>query len=114
MIGTDAATGRALAGQDHLAQSIRDILTTPIGSQALARDYGSRLDDLLDAPLVPATIADAKAAILDALDRWEPRAQVLALRLAAAPGAAGRAVLDLYYRVLTDDGETVALEGVLL
>ncbi|MCP5230660.1 MAG: GPW/gp25 family protein [Burkholderiaceae bacterium] len=114
MIGTDAATGRALAGQDHLAQSIRDILTTPIGSQALARDYGSRLTDLLDAPLVPATIADAKAAILDALDRWEPRVQVLALRLVTAPSAAGRAVLDIYYRVLTDDGETVALEGVLL
>ena len=48
MLGMDAKTGRRLEGDDHLRQSIADILTTPIGSRVLRRDYGSMLLDLID------------------------------------------------------------------
>jgi phage baseplate assembly protein W len=43
MIGLNAANGQALSGLDHLRQSIRDILTTRIGTRVMRRDYGSRL-----------------------------------------------------------------------
>ena len=45
--GMDASTGQPLTGSAHLVQSIRDILTTPIGSRVMRRDYGSRLPALL-------------------------------------------------------------------
>src|SRR3546814_12586651 len=43
MIGVDRATGQRLDGNDHLAQSIGDILSTPIGTRVMRRDYGSML-----------------------------------------------------------------------
>lgn len=73
MIGMDRHTGAPLEGQDHLAQSIADILTTPIGTRVLRRDYGSRVPDLIDAPLNGQTIVQVYAATADALDKWEPR-----------------------------------------
>ncbi len=51
MRGTDANTGKALSGLEHLRQSVRDILTTPIGTRVMRREYGSQLYALIDAPL---------------------------------------------------------------
>ncbi|EOA7053639.1 baseplate assembly protein, partial [Escherichia coli] len=48
MIGIDSATGRYLHGNEHLRQSVTDILSTPVGSRVLLREYGSRLFSLLD------------------------------------------------------------------
>ena len=67
MRGMDANTGRALSGVDHLKQSVRDILTTPIGSRVMRRDYGSRLFDLIDNPGNPETVADIVAESAQAL-----------------------------------------------
>ena len=73
MIGMNAATGRQLSGFEHLRQSVRDILTTPLGSRVMGRDYGSRLFELVDAPLNGATLTRMYAATYQALKRWEPR-----------------------------------------
>ena len=69
----NAATGRQLSGFEHLRQSVRDILTTPLGSRVMRRDYGSRLFELVDAPLNGATLTRMYAATFAALKRWEPR-----------------------------------------
>jgi len=55
MYGISARSGRKLGGIDQLRQSTRDILTTPIGSRVMRRDYGSRLFDIIDAPYSSAT-----------------------------------------------------------
>ncbi len=39
MRGMNANTGKELEGIEHLKQSIIDILTTPIGSRVMRRDY---------------------------------------------------------------------------
>ena len=76
MIGLDASTGKQLSGMAHLRQSVRDILTTPIGTRVMRRDYGSRLYRLVDAPMNGATRLDMMAATYEALDTWEPRLTV--------------------------------------
>ena len=53
MEGMDGTTGAKLAGIDHLRQSIRDILTTRIGTRVMRRDYGSDLPGLIDRPMSP-------------------------------------------------------------
>ncbi len=73
MIGLSSSTGKSLLGIDHLKQSIRDILTTRIGTRLMRRDYGSNLPNLLDRPLTPSLASDLYAATADALSRWEPR-----------------------------------------
>ena len=76
MIGVSRTTGKALSGDAHLAQSIGDILTTPIGTRVMRRDYGSGLAGLIDAPLNALTRLRLYAAAALAIHRWEPRLAV--------------------------------------
>lgn len=73
MSGLNRHIGTIIDGLGHLSQSIEDILTTPVGSRVMRRDYGSALPDLVDAPINDTTIADIYQATADALVKWEPR-----------------------------------------
>ena len=83
-----ASAGSELAGREHLLQSVRDVLTTPIGTRVMRRAYGSRCPELLDQPSGPGWAARVRAAVLDALARWEPRLRVD--RVAVSADADGR------------------------
>jgi phage baseplate assembly protein W len=98
MNGMDRRTGRLIEGDAHLAQSVADILTTPVGSRLQRRTYGSLLPELLDQPLNPTTRLRLYGAAATALMRWEPRLQVTALQLQGEP-ASGRLVLEIEGRV---------------
>lgn len=109
MNGLDATTGREVGGIDHLRQSIRDILTTPIGSRVMRRDYGSRLFELIDAPYSAATKLAIIAATVEALMIWEPRIEVEEVVLRTFQP--GQITIDLSGRYLPD-GIDVTLEGI--
>ena len=102
-------TGALLSGIDHLRQSITDILTTPIGSRVMRRDYGSRLYELVDAPINNATIVEIYAATADALAKWEPRLVVNRVRVESAD--VGSLVLSIEGEYLPT-GERIQLEGL--
>lgn len=94
MIGMDRKTGKRLDGEGHIAQSISDILTTPVGTRVMRRDYGSRLFELVDAPLTTASRLLWIAATAGAIRRWEPR--VLLKRVSvAADGVTGGVTVTL-------------------
>ncbi|WP_372000894.1 GPW/gp25 family protein [Tistrella mobilis] len=111
MAGMDAAAGGWLADLDHLRQSVRDILTTPIGSRVMLRDYGSRIFDLIDRPVDGALALDLYVAAAEALARWEPRLRVERLALAAV--VPGRITLDIEGRYLPD-GRAISLNGIIV
>lgn len=94
MNGMNATTGQALDGTAHLAQSIADILSTPLGSRTMRRDYGSLLFDLIDQPLNAATAMLMRAAAAVALRRWEPRIKLSKVTLSGTP-AQGSMVITL-------------------
>lgn len=94
MIGMSARTGRAIEGNAHLAQSIADILTTPIGSRLMRREYGSQLPDLIDWPTNDTTRLQAYAATAMALLRWEPRIRLSRVQLFLG-ARSGQVVLEL-------------------
>lgn len=109
MIGIDANTGKHISGLAHLRQSVRDILTTPVGTRVMRRDYGSRLYRLVDALVNAATRLDLVAATYEALETWEPR---LALEIVNVEvSEPGNVVIDLVGRYLPT-GETVNLDGL--
>lgn len=111
MNGTDANTGKLLDGLAHLQQSIRDILTTPIGSRVMRRDYGSRLPRLVDAPMNRATLIDLYAATAEALLTWEPRFSVQqVVAVSAAPGRVELMVTGEYL----PDGQQVTIDGIVV
>ncbi|MGL4827152.1 MAG: GPW/gp25 family protein, partial [Vibrionaceae bacterium] len=43
-------TGYSISELQHIKQSIQDILTTPLGSRVMRRDYGSAIFELIDQP----------------------------------------------------------------
>lgn len=80
--GMSRLSGELLSNDDHLRQSIHDILTTPLGTRLMRREYGSLLPFLIDAPANDATRLKLMAAIATALIRWEPRIKVSQVKLA--------------------------------
>lgn len=107
MIGMNAKTGRSFTGHQHLAQSIADIVTTPIGSRIMRREYGCPMADLMDWPLNSATRLQAYSAITMAIMRWEPRIRLSRVELAPTD-AQGGAVLGIEGTV-TDTNEALNL-----
>jgi len=85
MLGMDKHTGTAISGDAHLAQSIGDILSTPLGSRVMRRDYGSLLFELIDRPLNGAIRMLMHAAVAIALARWEPRLKLTRVTLLGEP-----------------------------
>jgi phage baseplate assembly protein W len=111
MDGVNAADGTRLGGVDHLRQSIQDILTTPIGTRVMRRDYGSRLYRLVDAPLNRGTLLQLYAATAQAIRKWEPRFKLTKVRIASAEP--GRVELDLTGNYLPD-GAAVTIDGIVV
>lgn len=109
MKGTDKAMGSPLSGILHLKQSITDILTTPIGSRPMRRDYGSNLFSRIDAPLTGDLVAEIYADVVDALFNYEPRFEVSTVTVVSV--GLGTLVLDLEGRYLPT-GEIVKLTGI--
>lgn len=62
-----------LTDTDQLWNSVRDILTTPLASRVMRRDYGSMIPDLLDEPQNEVTRLQCMSAAVIALTIWEPR-----------------------------------------
>lgn len=93
MTGMNNTTGRTVADLGHIWQSVRDILTTPIGSRVMRREYGSLIPELIDQPLNPATRLRLMSASVSALVRWEPRIRISSVRFSV--DADGGAVLDI-------------------
>ncbi len=111
MRGTDCTNGKALSGIDHLRQSIRDILATPVGSRVMRRDYGSRLFELVDAPSNRETLLNIYYATAEALMRWEPRLQLeRVFATAAEPGSVTLTVQGVYL----PEGSPVVLDGLVV
>lgn len=94
LTGMNAATGLALTGDEHLAQSISDIVKTAIGSRIMLREYGCLLFDLLDRPGTRANLLLAAMAVTMALARWEPRIAVTQVTF-DGDFAAGQAVMNV-------------------
>ena len=115
-------TGADISEINHLKQSISNILTTPIGSRVMRRDYGSRLFELLDRPMSPELIADIQAAVVMAITANEPRLQLTRVEVKAAGTdedgnrkslEKGRLVVNLD-GIISSEGRHVRMENIAL
>ena len=72
-LGMNSHTGLSISEVEHIRQSVRDILVTPVGSRVMRREYGSLLSALIDQPQTPALRLQIMAACYSAIQKWEPR-----------------------------------------
>ncbi len=109
-IGLNKTTGTGIdALEDHVRQSIGDILTTPVGTRVMRRDYGSVIPDLIDQPLNRATVLRLYAATAAAVMRWEPRLRISSIRLSYDDPAG--ATVEVVGRLNNSDLTTTARIG---
>lgn len=71
------ATGRAISEKEHIRQSLTEILTTPVGSRIMRREYGSLLADLIDQPQSQSLMLQVYSAVYLAVLRWEDRVNLI-------------------------------------
>ncbi|WP_218927803.1 GPW/gp25 family protein [Vreelandella glaciei] len=98
-------TGEQLEGAEHIRQSIADIITTPIGSRVMRREYGSLVPELLDMPMTDALLMQVYAATVIAVSRWEPRITITGTRRTISTDAHGTAIMELIGK--TQDGQMI-------
>ncbi|AOR65104.1 GPW/gp25 family protein [Pectobacterium wasabiae] len=91
--GMSRDNGQTLGDLEHIRQSVRDILITPVGSRVMRRDYGSLLSVLIDQPQNPAVKLQVMAACYMALLRWEPRITLTGINLSSTFD--GRLTVDI-------------------
>ena len=89
--GMNRVTGRGIEPMAHLMQSVGDILTTPIGTRVMRREYGSQVPMLVDQPAGAATTLRIISAAAAALMRWEPRLALKQISVQPDPDTPGRA-----------------------
>lgn len=100
--------GEGIATAAHEA-SIRDamwlILATARGERVMRPDFGCGIHDLVFATPSATTLGRVEREVHDALVRWEPRAEVLAVSAAVDPAESARLLVRVDYRVRTTNNQ---------
>ncbi|MEZ0583265.1 GPW/gp25 family protein [Erwinia sp. STN24] len=94
-----------LTDADQLWSAVRDVLTTPLASRIMRREYGSLIPDLLDEPQNDVTRLRCMSAAVIALARWEPRIALNAIDIAWSKTGAVTAELS---GIITETMQTAA------
>jgi len=119
MKGTDHNTGKVISGIAHIVQSLSRLLSTPIGSCVMLRDYGCYAFELIDNPADESNRLKLFTAITDAILKWETR--VLPIKLSTDTSRAASGEFNAYIdAIVVEDidnlsaGETITLTVPLL
>ena len=96
----DRATGEQIKSERaDIYQSIKTILTTPVGSRVMQRAFGSLLPGLLSKPINRENIILIYSAVNEAVARWEPRVSILQTTVAFDKIAQGTIAINITVQV---------------
>jgi uncharacterized protein len=101
--------GANISEINHLKQSIANILTTPIGSRVMRRDYGSNLFNKIDRPINGDLIAEIYLDIVESLFTWEPRFELEQVIVSNIKNS--QIIIDLEGSFLSN-GQKITLENI--
>lgn len=82
-LGIDRETGKIMTGWQHTIQSINVIFTTLIGERVMLREFGNAAPILLGRMMTVENILRWRMMLAIALELWEPRVRVAAIRVAS-------------------------------
>ena len=86
-------------GAHDIEQAIRIVLETQPGERMMRPEFGCRVHELVFAPHNAATEGLAALYVKQALDRWEPRVDVMAVDIATDSLHDGALLINVKYRV---------------
>lgn len=85
--------------EEAIRQSIWIILATAKGERVMRPDFGCGIHDLVFAVLSTATRGRVAEEVRQALERWEPRIELLEVTATADESEPGRLLIEIAYRV---------------
>ena len=94
---------RLEGGEDKVRNSIWLILGTAPGERLMRPDFGCALHDLVFEANTPELRGLVSARVKDALVKWEPRIDVLRVRADASPERRSLVVVQIDYRLRTNN-----------
>jgi phage baseplate assembly protein W len=99
-LGTDATGSVALVTRDReIEQAIRLILGTAVGERPMRPEFGCRIHDHVFNAASSATAGQIAYDVRQALDRWEPRIEVLDVGIGFDAITSGVLYIDISYTV---------------
>jgi phage baseplate assembly protein W len=98
--GVDA-TGRIALSEyeEDIREALRIILLTSKGERMMRPDFGAGLHDFVFDTMSATNIGRVQAAVTDALIKWEPRVEVLGVKVEPEQGELGKLLVDIDYKV---------------
>ncbi|WP_067517843.1 GPW/gp25 family protein [Endozoicomonas ascidiicola] len=107
----DIQTGQPLDRAGRLRQSVTTILTTPVTSEPMRREFGSNIFKLIDKNVTATWLTSLYAEAAEAISRWEPDFQVTGFEpVMSTPGN----VAVHIHGVDTLSGTRLTLENITL
>lgn len=88
-----------VGGAERIRQSIWLVLSTAPGERLMRPEFGCGLHDLVFQPNTAALQGMVQSRVREALVRWEPRIDVLDVRVNADGAERNRLLIDIDYRV---------------
>ena len=99
-LGTDATGGVALVVREReIEEAIRLILATAPGERPMRPEFGCRVHDHVFAPINAATAGAIAHDVRYALERWEPRIDVIDVLVSFERAEAGTLYIDIHYSI---------------
>jgi uncharacterized protein len=89
----------AAAYEQRVRDSIWIVLATARGERRMRPDFGCGIHDLVFGAGDPRAVAAVGDAVREALLRWEPRIDLLDVRVAPRPGDPATLLIGIEYRV---------------
>ena len=89
--------------EQSVKESIRIILSTAKGERVMRPDFGCGIYELVFAPNSAATRGLAESHVREALLLWEPRIEVLGVRVTAGGAQQEQLLIGIDYRVRSTD-----------
>ncbi|NQS81490.1 GPW/gp25 family protein [Pantoea agglomerans] len=101
----------SVSDRDQIWQCVRKILTTPVGSRVMRRNFGSAVPDLVDGPKNAVTRMQLMSATAIAIAQWEPRITLTMVNVQySASGAASAELAATLNEALTEISTTMNLK----
>jgi phage baseplate assembly protein W len=99
-LGVDSRGALSLAhGEEDIEQAIGIILSTSPGERPMRPEFGCAVHDLVFDTIDAAMIGRVETAIRTALDRWEPRIEIIDIDFDLSNVSEGQLVISIDYRV---------------
>jgi uncharacterized protein len=88
-----------VAYEEDIRQAIRIILGTNHGERVMRPDFGAGLNTFVFEPVSPTTMQLLKQRVKEALINWEPRIDVLQVKVGTDASEYNKLLIDVEYRV---------------